>query len=112
MVNEGTFSFISIYGTEQYKFFVVMKKYECNLLKYLEQQKNITVENAVFRFAGFMVLLSMALTQWLHPNFIWLTVFVGANLLQYSFSGFCLPKNERKSEVVKIMAQATSLFLS
>jgi len=49
----------------------------------------MTVENAVFRFAGFMVLLSMALTQWVHPNFIWLTVFVGANLFQFSFTGFC-----------------------
>jgi len=51
--------------------------------------KKVTVENAVFRFAGFMVLLSMALTQWLHPNFIWLTAFVGANLFQFSFTGFC-----------------------
>ncbi len=49
----------------------------------------MTVEKAVFRFAGFMVLLSMALTQWVHPNFIWLTVFVGANLFQFSFTGFC-----------------------
>ena len=49
----------------------------------------MTVENAVFRFAGFMVLLSLALTHWVHPNFFWFTVFVGANLFQFSFSGFC-----------------------
>jgi hypothetical protein len=49
----------------------------------------MTVENAVFRFAGFMVLVSLVLTQWVHPNFIWLTVFVGANLFQFSFTGFC-----------------------
>lgn len=49
----------------------------------------MSVENALFRFAGFMVLLSVALTYWLHPNFIWLTVFVGANLFQSSYTGFC-----------------------
>jgi len=49
----------------------------------------MTVEKAVFRFAGFMVLLSLALTKWLHPGFFWFSVFVGANLLQFSFTGFC-----------------------
>ena len=37
-------------------------------------------EKALTAFAGFMVLLSVALTYWVHPNFVWLTVFVGANL--------------------------------
>ena len=49
----------------------------------------MTVEKAVFSFAGFMVLLSLLLTYFVHPNFVWLTVFVGANLLQFGFSGFC-----------------------
>ncbi|RUO76122.1 YgaP family membrane protein [Idiomarina seosinensis] len=49
----------------------------------------MSVEKAVTAFAGFMVLLSVALTYWLHPNFVWLTVFVGANLFQQSFTGFC-----------------------
>jgi DUF2892 family protein len=49
----------------------------------------MSVENAVFRFAGVMVLLSVILTQFVHPNFIWFTLFIGANLLQYSFTGFC-----------------------
>jgi hypothetical protein len=40
-------------------------------------------------FAGFMVLLSVVLTQFVHPAFMWLTVFVGANLFQQSFTGFC-----------------------
>jgi len=43
----------------------------------------------VTAFAGFMVLLSVVLTQFVHPGFIWLTVFVGANLFQQSFTGFC-----------------------
>jgi hypothetical protein len=36
-----------------------------------------------------MVLASLALTQFVHPNFIWLTAFVGANLMQSAFTGFC-----------------------
>ncbi len=49
----------------------------------------MTIEKAVFAFAGFMVLLSLALSHWLHPNFIYLTAFVGLNLMQFSISGFC-----------------------
>lgn len=49
----------------------------------------MTVERAVYAFAGFMVLLSVVLTRFVHPGFFWLTVFVGANLFQFAFSGFC-----------------------
>ena len=49
----------------------------------------MSLEKSVEAFAGFMVLLSVVLTMFVHPGFIWLTVFVGANLLQQSFTGFC-----------------------
>jgi len=49
----------------------------------------MSVERGVTAFAGFMVLLSVVLTYAVHPYFVWLTVFVGANLLQQSFTGFC-----------------------
>jgi hypothetical protein len=49
----------------------------------------MSLEKMVMAFAGFMVLLSVALTQFVHPAFMWLTVFVGANLFQQSFTGFC-----------------------
>lgn len=49
----------------------------------------MTLEHAVEAFAGFMVLLSVALTHFVHPGFVWLTVFVGANLFQQAFTGFC-----------------------
>jgi len=49
----------------------------------------MSVEIALSRFAGFMVVLSVALTYWLHPNFVWLTIFIGVNLFQSSFTGFC-----------------------
>lgn len=52
-------------------------------------RKKMSLEHAVEAFAGFMVLLSVALTVFVHPGFVWLTVFVGANLFQQSFTGFC-----------------------
>jgi hypothetical protein len=52
-------------------------------------RKSMSVEHAVEALAGFMVLLSVALTWFVHPNWVWLTVFVGANLIQQSFTGFC-----------------------
>lgn len=48
-----------------------------------------SIERGVAAFAGLMVLLSVALTVWAHPGFVWLTVFVGANLFQQAFTGFC-----------------------
>lgn len=49
----------------------------------------MTVDKAVLAFAGFMVLLSLALTYFVHPAWALLTVFVGLNLLQSAFSGIC-----------------------
>jgi hypothetical protein len=49
----------------------------------------MSVEHGVEAFAGFMVVLSVTLTLLVHPGFIWLTAFVGANLFQQSFTGFC-----------------------
>lgn len=49
----------------------------------------MTVDKAVRAFAGVMVLVSVALTYWLNPWFVLLTLFVGANLIQSSFTGFC-----------------------
>jgi hypothetical protein len=49
----------------------------------------MSIERGVDAFAGFMVLLSVVLTQVVHPGFVWLTVFVGANLFQQAFTGFC-----------------------
>jgi hypothetical protein len=49
----------------------------------------MSVERAVLAFAGFMVLLSLALTWFVHPYWVWLTVFVGANMFQSAFTGFC-----------------------
>ncbi|MBP8065678.1 MAG: DUF2892 domain-containing protein [Aeromonadaceae bacterium] len=49
----------------------------------------MNVENGVRVVAGSMLLLSLALTHWVHPGFVWLSVFVGINLIQSAFSGIC-----------------------
>jgi hypothetical protein len=50
----------------------------------------MNADRIVHIFAGSMVLASLALTRWHHPNWIWLTVFVGANLLQSGLTNWCL----------------------
>ena len=50
---------------------------------------SMSLDRMVLAFAGVMVLLSVLLTMFVHPLFVWLTVFIGANLLQSAFTGFC-----------------------
>lgn len=49
----------------------------------------MTLDRSVIVFAGSMVLLSVALTVWVSPLFVWFTVFVGLNMIQSAFTGFC-----------------------
>jgi hypothetical protein len=49
----------------------------------------MTVQKLVLVFAGSMVLASSLLAWFVHPGFVWVSVFVGANLLQSVFTGFC-----------------------
>lgn len=49
----------------------------------------MTIDKAVMAFAGFMVLLSLMLTYFVHPAWMLLTAFVGVNMLQSAFTGFC-----------------------
>jgi len=49
----------------------------------------MTIDRLVMMFAGIMILVSLALSQLHHPYWLFLTAFVGANLLQASFTGFC-----------------------
>jgi hypothetical protein len=47
--------------------------------------------NKYFRIiAGTMVLLSVVLTVYVNPNWIWFTVFIGVNLIQSAFTKWCL----------------------
>ena len=49
----------------------------------------MTIDRAVLLFAGFMVLLSLALGFYVSPYWYLLNAFVGLNLMQASVTGFC-----------------------
>ncbi len=49
----------------------------------------MNIDRIVLAFAGSVVLLSLLLSQLVSPWWLLLTAFVGANLLQSSFTGFC-----------------------
>lgn len=49
----------------------------------------MTVEAALRAIAGFFVLLSVALGHFVHPYWFFFTAFVGLNLLQSAFTGWC-----------------------
>ncbi|MBN9078860.1 MAG: sulfurtransferase [Rhizobiales bacterium 65-79] len=49
----------------------------------------MTIDKAVLMFAGFMVLVSLALGYWYSPYWFLLTAFAGLNMVQASVSGFC-----------------------
>lgn len=52
---------------------------------------NITMklENVIRALAGTLILIGLALAHYVNPNWVWLPAFVGFNLLQSAFSGFC-----------------------
>ncbi|MGL4413844.1 YgaP family membrane protein [Roseinatronobacter monicus] len=49
----------------------------------------MTVDRAVLAFAGVMVLISVLLTAFVSPMFIWFTVLIALNMFQSAFTGFC-----------------------
>ncbi len=53
------------------------------------QPAGASVDQWVIRIAGVFVLASLALSQLHDLRWLWFTAFVGANLFQASFTGFC-----------------------
>ena len=49
----------------------------------------MTVDRAVLAFAGVMVLISVLLTTFISPLFMWFTVFIAVNMFQSAFTGLC-----------------------
>ena len=49
----------------------------------------MSIDRMVMAIAGSFILISLALAHWHSPYWLWFTAFVGANLLQASFTGFC-----------------------
>ncbi len=49
----------------------------------------MSVDRVVMAFAGSVILLSLLLSHYVSTDWLWVTAFVGANLLQASFTGLC-----------------------
>ena len=61
------------------------------LIKYIIMHSYMKTHALVRLMAGSMVLLSAALTHFVSPWWLLLTCFVGLNLIQSVFTGFCVP---------------------
>lgn len=49
----------------------------------------MSIDRIVLAFAGAMILISLALAWTVHVYFLFFTAFVGLNMLQAAFTGFC-----------------------
>jgi hypothetical protein len=53
------------------------------------QNSRMKIESTINILTGAFVLVSIALARWVDPNWLWLAIFLGANLLQSGFTGWC-----------------------
>ncbi|MBI5624153.1 MAG: DUF2892 domain-containing protein [Elusimicrobia bacterium] len=65
----------------------------------------MTLEHTIRLIAGTFILVSLGLSVWVSPKFLWFTAFVGANLIQSSFTKWCLMEDI----LVKLGWQKTAL---
>lgn len=49
----------------------------------------MSIDRIVMAFAGTVILVTLLLSIYHHQNWLWFTAFVGFNLLQSAFTGFC-----------------------
>ena len=49
----------------------------------------MNVDRLVFAMAGSFILISLLLSRFHSTYWLWFTAFVGANMLQAAFTGFC-----------------------
>ena len=49
----------------------------------------MSIENMIRAFAGVFILVSLGLSHYHSPYWLFFTAFVGANLFQSAFTGFC-----------------------
>jgi len=65
----------------------------------------MTIDKAIMVMGGTMVMASALLSVYHNPLWIWLTVFVGFNMVQSSFTGFCPPAFIMKKMGMKTEAE-------
>ena len=68
----------------------------------------MTRERYIKLIAGTLVLTSSLLAYFVNINWIWISTFVGANLLQFSLSKWCLMDTILKSMGVKSATESDS----
>ncbi len=49
----------------------------------------MNIERTLRLIAGLFVIASVSLGMWVHPAFLWFALFLGANLVQSSFTNWC-----------------------
>ncbi|MBM9511458.1 DUF2892 domain-containing protein [Desulfogranum marinum] len=49
----------------------------------------MVINDWIHVMAGFFILISLALGVWVSSYWLFFTAFVGANLFQFGFTGFC-----------------------
>lgn len=49
----------------------------------------MSIDRIILAVAGLMVILTVVLSQYHSPYWLYLTAFIGANLFQSAFTGFC-----------------------
>ena len=49
----------------------------------------MSIDKIVFAFAGIVIIASLVLSQLYSVNWLWLAAFVGVNMFQSAFTGFC-----------------------
>jgi hypothetical protein len=60
-----------------------------NQVKKQAKENVMNIDKAVLGFAGFVVLLGLALGWLVSPYWLLLTAFAGLNMIQASFTGWC-----------------------
>lgn len=60
---------------------------------YLAKTDSWYLERVIWLLAGLFTLLSVVLTVFVSPYWLLFTVFVGANLVVFAFTGFCIMAN-------------------
>ena len=55
----------------------------------MNERKHMKLESAIRVLAGTLVLAGLALGTWVNSYWYWLSAFVGVNLIQSAFTGFC-----------------------
>jgi Inner membrane protein YgaP-like, transmembrane domain len=56
---------------------------------HIRKEPDMNIDRAVLAFAGMMVLASLALAWLVSPYWLLFTAFIGLNMLQAAFTGFC-----------------------